>query len=102
MIRKDSRKRDNQAWTSQEIKEGIKLIFKNASKVAKISGNLEDWEIFKGQQKAKKKAVKKSKIDYESKLAQNIKTDSKRNLSMPCLLLKKGRAQGQLDQFMQP
>ena len=49
----------------------------NAYKVAKINGNLEDWEIFKGQQKATKKAIKKGKMDYESKLAQNIKTDSK-------------------------
>ena len=76
MIRKDCRKRDNQPWISKEIKEGIKLK-ENAYKVAKISGKLEDWEIFKGQQKAMKKAIKKSKMDYESKLAQNIKTDSK-------------------------
>ena len=76
VIRKDCRKRDNQPWISEEIKEGIKLK-ENAYKVAKISGKLEDWEIFKGQQKAMKKATKKSKMDYESKLAQNIKTDSK-------------------------
>ena len=45
--------------------------------MAKINGQLEDWEIFKSQQKATKKAVRKSKMDYESKLAQNMKTDSK-------------------------
>ena len=76
VIRKDCRKRDNQPWISKEIKEGIKLK-ENAYKVAKISGNLEDREIFKDQQKAMKKAIKESKTDYESKLAQNIKTDSK-------------------------
>ena len=48
-----------------------------AYKMAKISGNLEDWENVKGQQKAMEKAIKKSKMGYESKLAQNIKTDSK-------------------------
>ena len=45
--------------------------------MAKISGKVEDWEIFKGQQKATRKAIKKSKMDNESKLAQNIKTDGK-------------------------
>ena len=59
---------DNQPWICKVIKEGIKLK-ENAYKVAKISGKLEDWEIFKGQQKATKKAMKKSKMDYESKLA---------------------------------
>ena len=71
VIRKDCRKRDNQPWISKEIKEGIKLEEK-AYKMAKTSGNLEDWENVKGQQKAMEKAIKKSKMDYESKLAQDI------------------------------
>ena len=74
--KKDGRKRKNRPWISKEIRDSIKLKEKTY-KVAKISGKLEDWEIFKGQQKATKKAIKKSRIDYESKLAQNIKTDSK-------------------------
>ena len=74
--KKDGRKRKNRPWISKEIRESVKLKEK-AYKVAKISGRREDWEIFRGQQKATKKAIKKSKIDYESKLAQNIKTDSK-------------------------
>ena len=76
VIRKGCRKRENQPWIPKEIKEDIKLK-ENAYEVAKISGNLEDWEIFKDQQKATKKAIKKGKMDYESKLAQNIKTESK-------------------------
>ena len=62
VIRKDCRKRDNQPWISKKIKEGNKLK-ENAYKVAKISGKLEDWDIFIGQQKATKKPIKRSKID---------------------------------------
>ena len=58
VIRKDCRKRDNQPWISKEIKEGSFKLKENAYKVANISGNLEDWEIFKDQQKATKKAIK--------------------------------------------
>ena len=49
----------------------------NAYKVAKINGKLEDWEIFKGQQKTTKKAIKKSKMDYESKLEYKSKSFNK-------------------------
>ena len=74
--KEDCRKTDNQPWISKEIKEGIKLKEK-AYKVAKIRGTLEEWENFQGQQKAMEKAKKKSEMDYERKLAQNIKTDRK-------------------------
>ena len=56
--KKDGRKRKNRPWISTEIRDSIKLKEKTY-KVAKISGKLEDWEIFKGQQKATKKAIKK-------------------------------------------
>eukprot|EP00061_Rhincodon_typus_P012566 g38384.t1 len=61
---------------SKEIREAIKLKDK-AYKVAKTSGKLEDWENFKGQQKATEMVIKKRKMDYETKIAQNIKTNSK-------------------------
>ncbi|GCB63140.1 hypothetical protein scyTo_0000118 [Scyliorhinus torazame] len=75
--RKYGKNKENRPWISKEIRESIKLKEK-AFKGANISGRLEDWEIFMGQQKATKEAIQKSKIDYESKLAQSIKTDSNR------------------------
>ena len=74
--KKECKKRDNMPRITKEIKENIKLKT-NAYRVAKISGELEGWESFKKQQRTTQKAIKKGKIDYESKPAQNIKTDSK-------------------------
>ena len=72
MIKKECKKRDNQPWITKEIKESIKLKT-DAYRVAKTSGELEDGESFKKQQRMTKKAIKKGKIDYETKLALNIK-----------------------------
>jgi len=38
---------------------------------------VEDWEHFKCQQKVAKYNIKKAKVDYERKLAENINTDAK-------------------------
>ena len=76
MVKKDCKRRDNQPWLSKEIRESIKLKA-DAFRVAKSSGRVEDWERFKNQQRMTKKLIKKGRIDYEAKLALNIKKDRK-------------------------
>ena len=46
-------------------------------RLAKKNNRSEDWEQFKTQQRRTKGLIKKGKIQYESKLAGNIKTDTR-------------------------
>ena len=66
VIMKDCRERDNQPWISEEIKEDIKLK-ESLHRVTKISGKREDWENFKGQQKAMEKTIKKKSSEDKNR-----------------------------------
>ncbi|XP_072107366.1 uncharacterized protein [Mobula birostris] len=65
-----------QPWLTREVKAKVKAK-ERAYKEAKISGKTEDWEVFKTLRKKTKKVIKREKINYERKLANNIKEDTK-------------------------
>ncbi|XP_055502086.1 uncharacterized protein LOC129703542 [Leucoraja erinacea] len=63
-------------WITREIRDSIKAK-DDAYKLARKSSIPEDWEEFRDQQRRTKGLIRKGKIDYERKLAGNIKTDCK-------------------------
>ena len=63
-------------WITREIRDSIKTK-DEAYKLARKSSLPEDWEKFRVQQRRTKGLIRKGKIDYERKLAGNIKTDCK-------------------------
>ena len=63
-------------WITREIRDSIKTK-DEAYKLARKSSLPEDWEKFRIQQRRTKGLIRKGKIDYERKLAGNIKTDCK-------------------------
>ena len=63
-------------WLTREIRDSIR--FKKETYIlARKSNRPEDWEQFKIQHRRTKGLIKKGKIEYESKLVGNIKTDCK-------------------------
>ena len=61
-------------WLTRAIGDSIR--FKEETyKLAKESNRSEDWEQFKIQQRRTKGVIKKGKIEYESTVAGNIKSD---------------------------
>ena len=63
-------------WLTREIRDSIRFK-EEAYKLARKSNRPEDWEQFKIQQSRTKGLIKQRKIEYESKLVVNIKTDCK-------------------------
>ena len=63
-------------WLTKEIRESIRSK-EEAYKLAKKNNRSEDWEQFRIQQRRTEGLIKKGKIQYKSKLAGNIKTDTK-------------------------
>ncbi|XP_055492783.1 uncharacterized protein LOC129697999 [Leucoraja erinacea] len=63
-------------WITREIRDSIKAK-DDVYKLARKSSIPEDWEKFRDQQRRTKGLIRKGKIDYERKLAGNIKTDCK-------------------------
>ena len=61
---------------TREIRDSIKTK-DEAYKLARKSNLPEDWEEFRVQKRGTKGLIRKGKIDYERKLAGNIKTDCK-------------------------
>jgi len=74
--RKHAKGRTRCPWLTREVKNSIKAKEK-AYKVAKINGKPEVWEAFKSEQRTTKKATSGEKMNYECKLASNIKGDMK-------------------------
>ena len=63
-------------WLTKEIRESIQSK-EEAYRLAKKNNRSEDWEQFRIQQRRTKGLIKKGKIQYESKLARNIKAETK-------------------------
>ncbi|XP_072361026.1 uncharacterized protein [Scyliorhinus torazame] len=65
-----------QPWLTKEVGECIKAKEK-AYNVAKSSGKSEDWEGYKNKPRITKREIRKERINYEGRLASNIRNDSK-------------------------
>ncbi|XP_072885546.1 uncharacterized protein [Hemitrygon akajei] len=65
-----------QPWLTREVKAKVKAK-QRTYKEAKISGKTDYSEVFKSLQKETKKVIKREKMNYERKLANNIKEDTK-------------------------
>uniref|UniRef100_UPI00398EB4CB uncharacterized protein isoform X1 n=1 Tax=Pristiophorus japonicus TaxID=55135 RepID=UPI00398EB4CB len=65
-----------QPWLTNEIKDSVRSK-EETYKLSRKSSKPEDWEKFRIQQRRTKGLIKRGKIEYERKLAGNIKTDCK-------------------------